>query len=212
MRAPKPPAARRQTGIVLLLLLGLAAAGSAFGVTPERRFAVKGVGRATCSRFLEAQQERNAEYPVYGGWINGYLTALNQTQPEVFDLVSWQTTDTLARSLRAHCRQHPDKLFYLAMIEMARALAPHRLVDESELVEAVEGEQKIMLYRATLARAQKALADQGYRVGAADGGFGPQTARALRAFQEKNGLTPNGLPDQPTLSVLFHRAPPESGD
>lgn len=204
--------ARQRQGLLAALLSGLVAATAAFGATPERRFAVKGVGLATCSQFLEAQKEGAAEYQVFGGWIDGYFTALNQTQEGVFDLVSWQTTGTLARSLRAHCRQHPDKSFYLAMIDMARALGPDRMVDESELVEALEGEQKVMLYRATLKRAQKILADLGYPVGAADGGFGPQTARALRDFQEKNGLRTNGLPDQPTLSVLFHQEKGSDGE
>lgn len=175
----------------------------------ERRFAVKGVGRSTCADFLAAQKERSRQYFLYGGWLGGYITALNQNEADTFDLASWQTTDLLALSMTAHCRQYPDKAFYLAAYELAIELRKTRLTENSPLIEATAGDQKIRIYQETMRRAQQKLNEQGYAVGTPDGAFGAQTEKALRAFQKASKLQETGLPDQPTLMRLFYGKPEE---
>lgn len=54
----------------------------------------------------------------------------------------------------------------------------------------------------TVRKAQAALNEQGYNVGAVDGRLGPNTENAVRRFQAKNGLTESGTLDSPTLSAL----------
>jgi|SRR5450755_1635490 murein L,D-transpeptidase YcbB/YkuD len=54
----------------------------------------------------------------------------------------------------------------------------------------------------TVRKAQAALNDQGYDVGAVDGRFGPNTESAVRRFQAKSGLTESGTLDRSTLSAL----------
>jgi peptidoglycan hydrolase-like protein with peptidoglycan-binding domain len=54
----------------------------------------------------------------------------------------------------------------------------------------------------TVRRAQAALNDRGYNVGAVDGRFGPNTQSAVRRFQAKSGLTESGTLDSSTLSAL----------
>jgi peptidoglycan hydrolase-like protein with peptidoglycan-binding domain len=49
---------------------------------------------------------------------------------------------------------------------------------------------------------QQALIDLGYFKGTADGRFGDQTEEAVRAFQQNNGLTPDGLAGTKTRSAL----------
>ena len=49
---------------------------------------------------------------------------------------------------------------------------------------------------------QQALIDLGYLEGKADGKFGDKTEEAVRAFQRKNGLTPDGLAGKNTRSLL----------
>lgn len=51
-------------------------------------------------------------------------------------------------------------------------------------------------------RVQQALAREGYRIDAADGRWGPQTATALRAYQRDRGLVQSGRPDPETLTRL----------
>lgn len=54
----------------------------------------------------------------------------------------------------------------------------------------------------TVRKAQAALNEQGYDVGAVDGRFGPNTESAVRRFQAKSGLTQSGTLDGSTLSAL----------
>lgn len=49
---------------------------------------------------------------------------------------------------------------------------------------------------------QQQLKALGFRVGAADGVYGEQTASALREFQRSQGLRPYGVIDRDTLSAL----------
>ena len=49
---------------------------------------------------------------------------------------------------------------------------------------------------------QQALAEQGYKPGAADGLMGSKTSGALSAFQRDHNLTPTGKLDPETMSAL----------
>jgi hypothetical protein len=51
-------------------------------------------------------------------------------------------------------------------------------------------------------RLQEALNQQGHDVGEVDGLWGPQTASALREFQEAQGLEASGEPDEETIAAL----------
>lgn len=53
----------------------------------------------------------------------------------------------------------------------------------------------------TIQQVQESLKSEGHSV-TADGVWGPQTASALRQFQENNGLTPTGSIDSQTLAAL----------
>jgi peptidoglycan hydrolase-like protein with peptidoglycan-binding domain len=53
--------------------------------------------------------------------------------------------------------------------------------------------------------AQQRLADLKYDVGTVDGIFGPQTAMAVKAFQQHNGLNVDGIIGPRTWAAL--RAP-----
>ena len=52
------------------------------------------------------------------------------------------------------------------------------------------------------ARIQLLLEEAGYKPGAVDGRWGPQTQRALAAFQQSSGLPSSGLLDEATLDAL----------
>ena len=57
-------------------------------------------------------------------------------------------------------------------------------------------------YNPVVQQAQTILDAQGFEPGAPDGSFGARTARALEAFQNKNGLKETGDLDAPTLQKL----------
>lgn len=54
----------------------------------------------------------------------------------------------------------------------------------------------------TVRMAQQALNDRGFNAGAIDGVWGPDTADAVRRFQQAQGLAPTGALDSQTLSTL----------
>lgn len=58
---------------------------------------------------------------------------------------------------------------------------------------------------------QQALAQAGFKPGPLDGVWGRQTVLALRAFQAKNQLDPDGVLGPLTLAKLFPGAPAPSG-
>ncbi len=51
-------------------------------------------------------------------------------------------------------------------------------------------------------RLQRGLHRLGYLTGASDGAYGPKTTRALAAFQQHSGLTPDGILGPQTLLAL----------
>ena len=53
---------------------------------------------------------------------------------------------------------------------------------------------------------QNRLQELGYLTSAADGQYGQMTESAVLAFQETNGLTPTGIADDSTQSILYSTA------
>ncbi|MBX6741959.1 MAG: peptidoglycan-binding protein [Acetobacteraceae bacterium] len=54
----------------------------------------------------------------------------------------------------------------------------------------------------TIMQVQEKLNQQGFKVGQADGQWGPHTSEAVRNYQEKHGLQATGELDQQTLASL----------
>ena len=187
---------RALTVLVLLLPARFAPAADADG-----NFAIKGAGRATCQRYLDERKTRSANYRLFGGWINGYLTAYNQLTDQTFDVAPWEATDTLAAALANFCRQNPEQLFFVGVTRMARALSEARLTENSLMVRTRVGENYV--YQEILKRAQRKLKELGHYDGPVDGQFGDATRAAFEAYQTEQSLEASGLPDQFTLLKLF---------
>jgi hypothetical protein len=193
-----------------LLLLALPV--PALAADPDGNFAVDGIGAETCQHFVAEREKNSNYYFMYGGWLDGYLTAINQYTSETFDLTAWETTDLLMALIDRHCRQNPDQQFIGVAVALARNLSKDKLAQSSAVVEAKVGERTIRLYQATMARVQDALKAAGFYAGGVDGQFGPQSQEALTAFQTAKGLEVTGLPDQRTLMALLRPSPAEGGE
>jgi hypothetical protein len=70
----------------LMLVSLLLAASPVFAADSTNRFALRGVGLADCEHFLKAMKERKENVLVAGGWLEGYITAVNQFTPNTFDI------------------------------------------------------------------------------------------------------------------------------
>lgn len=181
---------------------------TAIAADSEGRFAVEGVGRATCVDYLKAAAEKNPVYYTIGGWIEGYLTAVNAQTPETYDVTPWQQTDLFAALLESHCQANPEINIIVIIRGMVDSLMSDRLREPSPLKPVDMGAREVYLYDVVLLRIQQALKDKGHYQGGIDGDYGPGTKTAMTAFQQAEGLEATGLPDQITLFQLLSGGAP----
>lgn len=197
---------RAATVIAALTLLVVANADSA---DSNGMFATKSVGTLDCQRYLDVSDYGERDFILFAGYLGGYITAYNQLTPETFDILPWQSIETLLVLLKNYCRQNSDHSIYLATAQMIQLLKPDKIEELSPLVEVRVDDQTLTIYQDTLRRVQDKLIELGYYDGASDGAFGPDTQGALEKYQADRELPPTGLPDQVTLFSLLSGLPPE---
>jgi hypothetical protein len=187
------------------LASGLAAVERPAAAATGDVYALRGAGQLSCAQYLEAYEAQGSILYMTAGWIDGYVTALNRVETGVFEHLSWQETGLVLDLLRNHCSANQQDVLANAVHLFIQATASTRLTESSELVEIAlpDGAGALDLYRATISRLQRMLAELGHYNSTVDGLYGPGTAAAIRAFQAAQGLPENGLPDQRTLLVLF---------
>lgn len=170
-------------------------------------FGVKGIGATTCATAVREYSGNSPNAMMYGGWLYGYLTAVNQVTPDTFDLATWQDLNTLTSFIVDYCRKNPRTSFAQAVFNMTAALKPTRLTGTAQPVRFVHNNKPFVLYDEVLVRMGKALKGQGFYDGVlpARPAFDANMARALRRFQARNKLPATGEPDQFTLFKLFVR-------
>lgn len=201
--------------LISLAILGLFAPGLLHAMDGEGDFAIKGAGVTSCAQYTKVLDAESSELYLFVGWIDGYLTGVNQFQRETFDVAPWQATQLLAQLLGQYCRRDPEAQFMFAATRMLQSMFPARLRTSSEIVEMESGADVAFLYKAVLQRVQEALVERGHEIDT-DGAYGPQTQRALEAVQRENEINVSGLPDQQTLMLLLGQSsfsnPAEASD
>lgn len=188
---------------VPLLLAALAGSAAAQASDDKGRFAVKGPGLATCKEFSDQMAQKSQNFYVMGGWLLGFITAHNLHQKETYDAASWQSGELLIGLMDSYCKQRPDDRFAEGVIRLVRLLMQSRLTEESKLVVAQNGDNKVAIYEAVMRRAQEEMKKQGFYSGVIDGLYGPGTKKGFEALQKANNIPETGVPDPRTLFVLF---------
>ncbi len=167
------------------------------------QFAVEGIGASTCKGFVTAKSESSDAYWMFLGWLDGYMTGINQYSPETYDITPWQSSNLLAALFEKFCTKNAGANFFAVANRMIVELRDDRLRESSAPVVVKVGERTIGVYRETLRRVQVLLKEGGHYMGEVDGLFGPNTQRALESYQKRAALTVTGLPDQATLFKLL---------
>lgn len=199
----------RQINLVLLLILIAASGQSALAADRQGEFAVKGFGFATCKQYTTELDANSKAYFMFGGWIEGYFTAMNQHVADTYDITPWETTELLARLIENHCRRNPEHRFFAVLNSLGLRLKADRLRTKSEAIETEAGEHKAVVYREVMRRVQKTLKQRGFYRSVVDGLYGPNTRTAIEAFQKEQGdLQVTGVPDQVTLLRLLRQLAP----
>lgn len=189
--------------LLAVVLLGSFASAGAFGADADGYFTVKGAGAADCRAYSAAVSERGPAFISFGGWIEGYLSAVNRYEEGVYDIAGWRGTEALMASIARFCAENPGVRFHDVIVRLAGQLRATALTAQSQPVE-VAGEAGSMTVPAeVLRRVQQRLYERGIYTGEVDGHWSPATLEALQAFQEAKGLPGHGLPDQQTLVQLL---------
>lgn len=199
----------RQLIIGLILAIGLTA-GTAMAADEEGRYRPKGFGLASCEQFVGLVEEQSTSLRQFVGWVEGYMTAYNQMAEDTFDVAAWEKPNILARYLYNYCRQNPSGYLGQGMNAVIEVLKPGRISAREQLVEAQSGDQSVWLYPSVLNRVQEALKAEGMYDGEIDGTFNEDLQFALAEFQQAQGMSVSGLPDQNTLHFLLRE--PKVGD
>ena len=123
------------SGIVGLWMATALPAGAA---DADGKFAVKGAARTTCTHFVTAREGRKENtqlYALFGAWLEGYLSALNERSVGTYDLTSFESTELLATLIYSNCKRALDKPFFNVVRRLVSALNTTRLPAYSKLVE-----------------------------------------------------------------------------
>jgi hypothetical protein len=172
--------------------------------TESGKYAIRGAGLIDCKTYLEEQQKQSKAYLMIGGWIDGYITGINQYAGDTYDATSFESTELFAELIENHCRKHPEHRLFPVVNSIVQQRWDSRVTDESRLVGVKLGEHSVRIYEETLSRMQTRLADKGFFELPATGEFDAETITAIAAFQETlEGYEPTGFPDQATLWALF---------
>lgn len=207
---------RRVPVIISLVCAGAIALSplSASAADAEGRFAPRGIGPVSCTQFLQALEERQENVFFAAGWLEGYLTAINQFLDDTFDIAPWQDTDTILNLVRNNCERNPDQRMFAIVNSMVEFLSDQRLQAASDRTMVEHGEQRTLIYRSVLRDVQQELIDKGLLEGSADGEFGAMTRTAIEQFQQEQNIAVTGIPDQMTLWLLLGGGttpPPQGG-
>jgi hypothetical protein len=170
----------------------------------EGKYAVRGIGSSTCKQLVSALESKDQDLRkdavlLYTSWLNGYLSYVNRTEKETYDIVPLADGAHLLAVVAGQCRANPDALVESVSAQVIGAMSKARVGAESPLVEISVGDQKGSLRKATIIALQQKLIDLKHLKGAADGDFGAGSQKALRAFQKAEKLKETGFPDTDTL-------------
>jgi hypothetical protein len=189
------------------LLCAALTASAAQAADGQGRFAIRGAGLLTCATYVEERAAQSKAYYVVGGWLDGYITALNQFAPDTYDVTTFESTELLALLIDEHCKKHPDDRLFPVANTIFTMLREDRLRAPSASVAVKVGDRQTQLYREVVSRAQRELSRRGVYRGPADGKFSPAVQQALTTFQRQQKLNASGFPDQATLWRLFRPSP-----
>ncbi len=190
--------------IVSALSMGMST--TARGSDEQERYGVKGAGAARCSAFVEAfDQKKETEMAMFLGWIDGFVTGVNQERKGLFDLAPWQSSQVLAHALVGFCRENGQLALFQAMVLLKKQLLAKALNAATPILVAKRGDKAVVIYGTVLQQVRSRLFELGYLRELPKGeAFDELTAGALLRFQREKGLKETGLPDQVTLSRLLH--------
>lgn len=113
-------------GTALLYLIGLLFSSQAGASDKEGFYWVYGIGQESCADYREARLAAGPAELKYRNWIEGYLTAVNRSAVDTYNLLENGDFNAALAWLDRYCLKFPDNRLYMAMANMAAVLYPDR--------------------------------------------------------------------------------------
>jgi len=186
------------------VVVGLLAQGSIAAAADQNGlFSIRGAGLLTCATYVKEREAASGAYVMIGGWLDGYITAINELSHETFDIVPYESTELLTILINRHCENNPDDILYAVTNSLLAKLFDDRLKTSSAYVDIRVGVDQMRLYVDTVARIQTALVKKKFLGTESTGQWNLATQNAVARYQDSVGLNSTGFPDQTTLWRLL---------
>lgn len=166
-------------------------------------FVIKGAGTQKCSLYVGFIDKKSVKVNLFAGWLEGYLTAVNEYNENIYDITSFQSIRLIMKLVYAHCQSHSESSFYVVTKKLVQSFLPLSLNSKSELVVLAYNNKKIFSYVSILKKAKEKLKLLGYRVSSNEKILTKGDIKSIIKFQGENYIAMTGLPDEATLMKLF---------
>lgn len=184
----------------IALACGWFASHAARAADARGNFAVNGIGATSCADTVGAiNHGQVAVRAELSSWLMGYISALNRVDPNTFDIVPVQSANAMTNLVVNICAKNGKAMVAGVANSIIDTLKLGALHTSSPLVTASFGGKSVAIRETTLKRLQTYLKKHKYLSGPVDGQFGPSTQAAIKAFQVKQKLVVNSLPDAETV-------------
>jgi Putative peptidoglycan binding domain len=168
------------------------------------RFALHGAGAQTCAQFTdEVKKNDPVTNDLLLSWIAGYMTALNRSTKDTYDVTPIVQGEALIGFILLICDKSPDVRVETAIDGLFKSLVPARVVSESPLLTLEQDGKKLELRRQIFVAVADALIQKKYYKGAPEDKLTLGLAAALKAYQKDEKLPETGLPDAETVVRLL---------
>jgi hypothetical protein len=184
------------------IILPLIFISTCFASDNKGNFAVKGIGTLSCERFVKAKDTKDSAYIHFGGWIEGYISATNKFLEQTYDIMPWQTTETIATIAYSACTKSPQAKFAGVVNEIVSRLSGTSLGEKSELINLSHGKYSLRIPAIIYEEVKKRLRKLNFLTGESTES---DVKAALEKYQSDKGLTITSLPDQYTLWNLLDK-------
>ncbi|HEC17951.1 MAG TPA: hypothetical protein ENI97_01250 [Gammaproteobacteria bacterium] len=167
------------------------------------RYAIHGAGLLNCKTFVAERKKASPAYMMMGGWMDGYLTAVNKLEKETYEMTPYASTELLAALINKHCESHPDDLLGPVMDAIVLRLRDDRLKNVSPMVTVRVGDYQTQVYAKTLMDMQTILLEKKMFSKTPASDWNADIEAALKKYQLSANLKATGFPDQKTLWHIF---------
>ena len=166
-------------------------------------FSIRGAGLLKCETYVQEREAASDAYIMIGGWLDGYITAVNELSQETFDVAPYESTELLTILINRHCKDNPSDIVFAVTNNLLAKLFDNRMKLSSPYADVRVGPSQMRLYTHTIMRIQESLVARGLLDIEITGQWNAATEQGVAKYQESVGMDSTGFPDQATLWRLL---------